>query len=151
MKSTFKIFKRNRECFLELLESLSIEQLNTIPPKMSNNLIWNYGHIITTQQRLAYKLTGEQSIVSEELFAKYLSGSKPSTNVTLKEFEELKELSKKCIEKTIVDYEAGLFKSFKEMTSSTGFHFATLEEALEFNNYHEALHYGFMNQIKKLV
>ena len=35
--------------------------------------------------------------------------------------------------------------------TGTGFHLDALKEALEFNNYHEGLHLGFMINIRKFV
>ena len=48
------------------------------------------------------------------------------------------------IEKTKEDYTAGKFITYNEYTTSTGFNLTSTKEAIEFNNYHEGLHLGFM-------
>ena len=71
MEQTFKIWETSRKIYLKLIESYSIEQLNKIPEGFSNNLIWNLGHIIVSQQGLVYRLSGLPVNVSEEITNKY--------------------------------------------------------------------------------
>ena len=49
------------------------------------------------------------------------------------------------------DYANGKFVSYNEYTTGTGFHLASTLEAMNFNNYHEALHMGFMMNIRKFI
>jgi hypothetical protein len=49
------------------------------------------------------------------------------------------------------DYNEGKFTSYQEYNTSTGFNLKSTQEALEFNNYHEALHLGFMMNIRKFI
>ena len=55
METTFKIWRTNRNLYLEFFDKYTLEQLNKIPAGFSNNLIWNIGHIIVAQQGLIYK------------------------------------------------------------------------------------------------
>jgi hypothetical protein len=41
----------------KFLSGYNLDQLNTIPEGFNNNLIWNIGHIIVSQQLLVYKLS----------------------------------------------------------------------------------------------
>jgi len=52
MEATFRIWETSRGLYQSFLDNYSIEQLNTIPEGMSNNLIWNIGHTIVSQQKL---------------------------------------------------------------------------------------------------
>ena len=63
----------------------------------------------------------------------------------------MKELLISLIEKTETDFYNGKFVKFNEKMTGTGFHLDSLKEALEFNNYHEGLHLGFMINIQKFV
>jgi hypothetical protein len=52
METTFKIWRTSRQLHQNFLDNYSLEQLNTIPAGMSNNLIWNIAHAIVSQQKL---------------------------------------------------------------------------------------------------
>ena len=82
---------------------------------------------------------------------KYKNGSKPTETTTQTEIDELKVLLFSLIEKTKEDYANGKFVSYNEYTTGTGFHLASTMEAMNFNNYHEALHMGFMMNIRKFI
>ncbi|MGM5469973.1 DinB family protein [Flavobacteriaceae bacterium LMO-SS05] len=151
MESTFKIWKSNRNLFLEYFDNYTLEQLNKTPEGFSNNLIWNIGHIIVAQQALIYKSSELQGYVSDELFGLYKPGTKPTGQTSEKEVRELKELFTSIIEKTETDFHNGKFIKFNEATTGNGFHLGSLQDAFEFNNYHEGLHLGFMMNIRKFV
>ncbi len=151
METTFKIWETNRKKYLELIEYYTIEQLNKIPDGFSNNLAWNLGHIIVSQQGLVYRLSGLATNVSDEMTNTYKNGSKPTCLTTQEEINKLKELLFSLIEQTKKDFNENRFISYNEYTTGTGFHLASTKEAIEFNNYHEALHLGFMMNIRKFI
>ncbi len=151
MEATFKIWETNRNIYKTFLENYSLEQLNKIPNGFSNNLIWNLGHIIVAQQGLVYRLSGLPMNVTTEMMDTYKNGSKPTGTTTQVEVDELKTLLFSLLEKTKEDYAAGKFVSYNEYTTGTGFNLTSTDEALEFNNYHEAIHLGFMMNIRKFV
>jgi hypothetical protein len=151
MDASFKIWETSRQSYLKLLHNYTLEQLNKIPNGFSNNLIWNLGHIIVAQQGLVYRLSGLPINVSDEMNEKYRNGSKPTGQTTQAEVDELKTLLISLMEQTKADYAAGKFTTYNEYTTGTGFHLASTKEAIEFNNYHEALHLGFMMNIRKFV
>jgi len=151
MDSVFKVWETNRKVYLKFLESYSIAQLNFIPEGLSNNLIWNIGHVVVVQQVLVYKLSGLPMIVSEDLFEKYRNGSQPNPNVSEVEINEIRQLLADSVVKTKEDYASGAFKNYKEYTTSTGFHLESAHDAIVFNNYHEGMHLGFMLKIKKFL
>ncbi len=151
MKSIFKAWKTSRQLHLDFFDRCTLEQLNQIPQGFNNNLIWNIGHIIVAQQSLIYKSSDVPMYISDDLFHRYKPGTKPTRTVSSDEADELKSLLTSLIEQTEADFYKGKFVVFNERTTGTGFHLASLREALEFNNYHEGLHLGFMMSIKKFV
>lgn len=151
MEATFKIWETSRKSYLKIIENYSLEQLNKIPEGFSNNLIWNLGHIIVSQQGLVYRLSGLPMHITLEMMDTYKNGSKPKGNVTQEEVDALKNLLFSLLEKTKEDYSNGLFTTYNEYTTGTGFHLSTTKEAMEFNNYHEAIHLGFMMNIRKFI
>ena len=151
MDTLFKIWETNRNLYLNFFGKYSLDQLNTTPQGFSNNLIWNIGHIIVSQQRLVYGLAGLPMNVSDELFNLYKNGTKPTGMTTQAEVDELKSLLLPLVETTKADIAAGKFTTYNAYTTSTGFHLGSIEDAMAFNNYHEGLHLGFMMNIRKFV
>ena len=151
MKSVFDIWKKNRELYLNFFDSYSVEQLNKTPEGFSNNLIWNIGHVIVVQQSLIYKFSGLEGYTPAELYRLYKPGTKPTGDTTENQISELKELLTSMIEKTETDYNDKKFVTFQERKLSTGFYLTSLQDAFNFNNYHEGLHLGFMINIRKFV
>lgn len=151
MKTTFRIWETSRNLYLKYLETYSLEQLNKIPDGFSNNLIWNIAHIIVSQQKLVYTLSGLPMHISQEMLEKYQNGSKPDGKVSKTEVDVIRSLLISTINQTKSDYESGIFKEFNPYQTKTGFYLETLQEAMTFNNYHEGIHYGIMMQIKKFL
>lgn len=151
MQTTFKITRTSREIYRKWLDGYSLEQLNKIPHGFSNNLIWNIGHIMVSQQLLVYAGAGQPMMVSDELVNKYRRGSKPEGDATQDEVNQIKNLLFTTIEKTEGDYKKGLFTLYNERTSELGFKLSSVEDAIVFNNYHEAIHLGIMMQLRKFI
>ena len=151
MEATFRIWETSRNIYLKFFDNYSLEQLNTIPAGMSNNLIWNLGHVVVSQQKLVYALSGLPMHIPDSLFEKYQNGSRPDGKTTQAEVDEIKKLLSEMVEKTKADFEAGVFKEYHPYQTKTGFHLGTWKEAMEFNNYHEGIHLGIMMSIKKHI
>lgn len=151
MDAILKAWKTSRKIYSNFFNQYSLDQLNKIPNGFNNNLIWNLGHIIVAQQSLIYKGSNLPMYISDDLLNVYKSGTKPTGGTTLAEVNELKALLISLIEKTEADVQMGIFKSYTERTTGTGFHLASLKDALEFNNYHEGLHLGYILSIRKFV
>lgn len=136
----------------KFLSGYNLDQLNTIPEGFNNNLIWNIGHIIVSQQLLVYKLSGLPLLVSDELVEKYKKGTKPEHIVTQAEVDEIKSLLFDTIQQTKVDYDNQIFQNYTEYTTSTGDHvLKNAEDAMAFSNFHEGLHIGIMMSIRKFI
>ena len=88
--------------------------------------------------------------ISTEMMDKYKNGSKP-TATTQEEINELKVLLFSLLNQTKEDYANGMFTAYNEYTTGTGFHLANLKDTMEFNNYHEGIHLGFMMNIRKFI
>lgn len=151
MEALFKTWKSNRKIYLSFLEGYSLDQLNKIPDRFNNNLIWNIGHVIVVQQLLIYRSSNQPMTVSTDLVNRYKPGTKPSQPATQAEVDQLKELLISVIAKTENDYKTKIFTVYNELSTSTGFHLASVEDALEFNNYHEGIHLGNMMSLRKFI
>jgi hypothetical protein len=151
MNTIFDINTKSRETLSKFLENYTMEQLNTVPDKFSNNIIWNCAHIIVSQQLLTYRLSGLPMCISDEIINRYRKGTKPEQEVTANGVAEIKSLLFVPIEQTKIDYTNKIFVNYQEFTTLTGYTIKTIEEALAFNNYHEALHTGIIMSISKFV
>ena len=152
MKLTFDIFKKTRGFFKTYIEQLSIEELNRIPKGFNNNIIWNIGHIVATEQVLIYKLSGVPMSVSDQFIERYRKGTKPEKDVTEQEVEEIKMLLLETIQKTKIDYSENAFSNFQEYTpETTGTTLYNVDDALEFAVFHEGVHLGIVNSLLKTI
>jgi hypothetical protein len=132
------------------MEQFSLEELNKIPDGFNNNIIWNIGHAVATQQLLVYRLSGSDVLVSDDFIDRYRKGTKPESDVSQAEVDYIKSLLFSTIESTQEAYESGVFKKFTEYTlSTTKGVLKSVENAIEFNNYHEGLHLGYILALKK--
>jgi hypothetical protein len=151
MTSTFDINQTSRNIISKFLENHTLDQLNKVPEGFSNNLIWNIAHIVVVQQMLVYNLSGLPMMVSDEMVAKYKRGTKPEHDVTQQEVDTIKALLFSTLEQTKKDFAGDIFKNYTEFTTMSGFNIKNAKSAMEFNNYHEAVHTGIMMQIRKFI
>ena len=152
MHFTLDVLPNTRKTFNRIIENASLEDLNRIPEGFNNNVIWNIGHIVVTQQLLAYKLSGLPIMVSDELVGKYRKDTKPEGAVTQEELDEIKALLFSTIEKTKADYSNGLFKNYQEYTvSTTGNTLTNIDEAFQFIMLHEGMHLGYVMALLRAI
>jgi len=149
MQYAFDITLKNRKFLNSFLKSFSLEELNKIPEGFSNNIIWNIAHVVVTQQLLVYNLSGLPMMTNEEMVVKYRKGSKVEKDATQEEVNEIKELLFSTAKKMKDDYDTGVFKTYNSYTTSTNSAMTNVEEAIEFNNFHEGIHLGYILALKK--
>lgn len=151
MDYTFDITLKTRTIFLKVLEDFSLEKLTIIPKGFSNTIFWNIKHVVITQQLLIYGLSGLPLAVSEAETQEYRKGGKPLSTITNEDLQLLKEQLFTTLEQTKRDYTNQLFKTYSEYTVSTKSTLKNIEEALEFNNFHEGIHLGYILAMKKVI
>src|SRR5688500_9246271 len=82
---------RNTQVLVErAIAGLSEDQLLAIPQGSRNNIMWNLGHLIVTQQTLQYRLSGLPMLVPDELVAQCGAGSSPADWSTPPDVDELR-------------------------------------------------------------
>jgi hypothetical protein len=55
------------------------------------------------------------------------------------------------IEKTKEDYKNKMFKTYNSYTVSTKSTLSNVEEAIDFNNFHEGIHLGYILALRKSI
>ena len=151
MEALFRTWETSRGIYNGFLDKYSLEQLNFIPNGFSNNLIWNIGHIIVSQQGLIYRLSGNGTIIPATMTEKYKNGTRPAGNATAEDLEEIKSYLIPLIAQTKEDFAKGKYNNYNPYSTQTGFVLNNIEEAFQFNNYHEGLHLGLMMSIRKFI
>ena len=149
MHYTFDITLKTRTIFNNFLKTFTLEQLNTKPEGFNNTIFWNIKHVVITQQLLTYALSGLSTLISEKEIESFRKGSKAEAEARNEDVELLKEQLFSTIEQTENDYNKGIFKTFTEYTVSTQSVLSNIDEALEFNNFHEGIHLGYILAMKK--
>lgn len=151
MKIQFDVLRKSRELVLKELEGLTLEQIHKTPAGFKNSIAWNVAHLVVTQQVLHYKLAGLDCLCPDELIEDFKKGTSPSKDFTEEEFDEVKDLLAGLPDTLEEDYNAGIFETYTEYPTSTGFVLTSIETAIEFNNFHEGIHYGIIRSIKKFL
>ena len=152
MKYSLDILKATRKNIIRDIGNLSIEQFNVIPIGFNNNIIWNVAHLVATQQLLTYGLSGTPFVVSQEIIDLYRKGTAPTSIVNEEKIEEYKSLLISTIDQMEQDYQNGVFgEDYREYTTSYGMTLSSIEEAIEFNNVHDAMHYGMIKMMLRMV
>ncbi len=149
MNWAFDISLKNRAFLKSLIENHSLKDLNTVPEGFNNNIIWNIAHTIAVQQSLVYKLSGLPALISEDMIDRFKKGTKPERDLSQAEVDEIKGLLFSTIEKTKEDYENEIFQNYHQYTVTTKNTLTNVLEAIEFNNYHEGIHLGYILALKK--
>lgn len=151
MDWSFDIAIKNRKLLESFIDNHSLEVLNKVPEGFNNNMIWNIAHTIVTQQLLVYNLSGLPMLVSKDMVDTFRKGTKTERDLSQTEVDTIKGLLFSPIEKTKQDYDNNIFQSYEEYTVSTKSTLSNVEEAIEFNNFHEGIHLGYILALKKSI
>jgi DinB superfamily len=152
LENVFKYIRKNRELFLQLVDSLSIEELNKIPDGFNNNIAWNFGHIVVTTQNLCYLRSGVKPGIDILFKTKYQKDSKPEGFITREEIDELKQQLVSTINSIEEDVKNGVFSKITPYSTATyKYVMSSIEEILTCTLAHDSMHYGYALAQRKLV
>jgi len=153
MNKTFEVIRASRQALLSLVEGLSTEQMNKIPDGFNNNLAWQMGHLVVSQQILCYKLSNNELIIDPTLVDKYRNGSKPENYISTEEISQIKTYLTATIDQLEKDLNANKFDNYTPYSISTykGYRLERIEDAIKFIVSHDGLHYGCSLMMKKFV
>lgn len=151
MDWAFDITLKNRLILRGFLNDLTLERLNEIPDGFTNNIIWNIYHTLVTQQILVYTLSGLTPLINDDLIATYRKGTRPIARVDQLNVDFVNRALTSTVEKTKKDYVNGCFETYTPYTTSTKSTLNKVEDAIEFNNFHEGIHLGYILALRKSI
>jgi len=151
MQKEIEKLKKTRIYLLDLIKDLSVEQLNEVPYGFNNNIIWNLGHLIVSQQGLCYLRAGIKPIIDEKYFTNYKPQTKPETPIDKVEVEKIKDLFIAVLDKLESDYNENIFTNYGTFTTPYGVELTNIDDALNFILFHEGLHTGYIMAMKHLL
>ena len=151
MKNKIETVQKTRSFFLNSISDLSVDELNETPPGFNNNIIWNLGHLIAAQQGICYLRSGLQPAVGIKYFEAYKTGTRPEHFVNAEEVEKIKGLFLTSLSQFASDFESRLFLNYTTFTTRYGVTITNIEDAFNFVPFHEGLHYGYTNALKRII
>lgn len=151
MNKSIDIIRQPRLFALGLITELSLEQLNHIPTGFNNNIAWNLGHMVAAQQSICYVRGGADIKVEQEFQDLYKSGTRPERAYTTNDMAIIQTLFTSTLDQLAIDLETDLFDAYTPWTTRYGVPITNVEDAVRFLPFHEGLHLGVINSMKRLV
>lgn len=153
-EGVFEQYDFYRDSSIELLDSIAYEeQADVIPDGYNNSLRWNLGHILVAQEGILYYFgmnqSGELSTKIQEAFKTGTSpkdwSDSPLTLLELREsLLEQKERIRKTFSGRLGEPAANVFE-FRDKRLKT------LGDLFIFTLWHEGLHQGVINGMKRAI
>ncbi len=150
-KFALETITQTRLNMIKIVQACSIEEINKTPANFNNNLIWNFVHVIVTQQLLCYALAGEKPVIGSAIIDAYRKGSTPGEAVTKADLDTYIKMATDTLEQFEKDINKGLFQNYKPYETSFGLTLRSFDDALQFNLAHETLHLGAMIVMRKFL
>ena len=151
MEYLLNITRKTRENFIRLIETSTVEELNEIPEGFNNNIIWNFGHIVSSQQGLCYVLSNVDTVIDRQYMLPFRKGTRPEKFFDAEEINTLKGLMRSTIDQLEEDLKSNKFLTYNSFTTDYGVEVKSNAEAVQFFVVHDALHYGIASAIKKVI
>ncbi|WP_343557111.1 DinB family protein [Sphingobacterium sp.] len=147
----FEILKASRTRLLQLVETIDNKILFKIPETFNNNIVWQIGHCITSQQRHMYMRSGLPLHISPEFMEMFKIGSSPHTWKSIPSIDEIKHLLLYTVNQLSKDLESGIFVNYQPFRLPLGITINNHIQALQAANFHEAEHSGIIFSYLKLL
>lgn len=149
----FERFTLFRRANCAVIDSIPPNLRDTVPHGLRNNIHWHLGHIITVQASLLYKRCDLELPVNPAYFDWFARGTSPGDwTPETTPFEALRNDAERLLEQTRGDLDRCKDARYvKPITVTGGVKLASFADALEFLAIHEALHFGSMNVMKRIL
>ena len=149
MERQFDLVRQTRKRFIQLVNELSTAQLNEVPAGMNNNIAWNFGHIVSSQQGLCNGFSGVPLHVPPTLIAGYKKGTKPEEFIKQEDINQLKNYAVSAIDALEKGLKENLYANYTVYETSYGYTLHNINEAIQFVAVHDALHLGYAMAVRR--
>lgn len=137
-----QILRASRNRLLQILETIDKKILFEIPKGFNNNIVWQIGHCITSQQRHMYMRSGLAMHITEEFMENFKFGSSPIFWRVDPNIDEIKQLLIHTVDRLESDLKANIFVKYEPFELPIGIRISNHLQALQAAIYHEAEHSG---------
>lgn len=149
-----KQFNMSRDTLLKSIRNISETDADVMPNGFNNTIRWNIGHVLTSTDRtfVNAKLTTQLPPNYIELF---LTGTSPKTwrndvPSLQKLFSQL-EQQKTNIQDTFANCLEEKLETPLKLKLYEGYELNSVGELLNFFVFHEAMHIGYINALKRVI
>jgi len=150
--NVFQYIRQTRKVFAQLVEQLTPEALNAIPPGFRNNIAWNFGHIAVSTPALCYQRTQVAPDYEIPFQPGYAKGTSPEKWISVEEIDALKTQLFTSIDRIEQDYADGVFAQISPFATATyGLEMPTIEDVLTASLAHDNLHLGYAMAIRRAL
>lgn len=144
-----EMLQQTRRRILRSVEGISTDEALWIPAGFRNNILWNLGHIVVVQQLFHYKLAGQPLRISDEMVALFRAGTSPGDWDGTPDLDAVLTLLETLPRALEEDYGAGRLSEYQPYKTSSGIEITSIESALVFNSFHEGLHTGIVQSMRR--
>ncbi|HET8573643.1 MAG TPA: DinB family protein [Edaphocola sp.] len=148
----FEVAKVVREKIAKITGELTTGQLNKIPEGFRNNIAWHIGHIVVSTEALCYLRSGVSLEKNIPHINDYQNGSVPKPVIGAEEIQYFLNRLQASLNEITADYQKGAFTTFQPYATMTfGIEMTNMETVFEMSAYHDTLHFGHIQAMRKLV
>jgi len=151
MNNAIDLIRQPRLFLLGMITELSLDQLNRIPAGFSNNIVWNLGHMVASQQNICYLRGGVDLKVDADFWDLYKSGTRPERQFGADDMAIIQTLFTSTLDQLEADLATDLFDNYTPWTTRYGVAITNVHEAVQFLPFHDGLHQGVISAMKRLV
>ncbi|MDQ0256819.1 ADP-heptose:LPS heptosyltransferase [Evansella vedderi] len=150
----FKQLQFVRDNTLKTLETITEDHADQIPEGFHNNIRWNLGHIYFVLEVFAFERNELPTKLPQEFYALFAPGTSPAEwknapTPTLSELTLLLQEQQGRIKTTL---EGRLHEKAKNpLITKSGLNLETVGEFLNFNLFHEGVHFSTIQLYKRLL
>jgi hypothetical protein len=145
------LLEKTRRRALDIADALSPAQLRAVPRGFHNNVLWNLGHLIVSQQVLCYVKSGLAPRAPGYFTPLFGKGTSPAQWPGEIDTAEVKAWLTDSTALLRADFEQHAFKTYEPYETSSGAVLTNIGEALTYVLWHESQHLGVMMSLRKLV